>query len=83
MFTFQQAVQPIVVYCCSVLTSVTTFDPVLFLKEASVDQLRCLLVDRGRVSEAEVKTLIAEQPKNRAKLKGVQFQLVVFCVVLK
>ena len=52
-----------------VLTSVTTSDSILFLKGASEDQLKCLLVDKS--PEAELKKLIAEQPKNKAKLKGV------------
>ena len=59
-------------------TSVTTSDSILFLKGASEDQLKCLLV--AKVPEAEVKKLIVEQAK---KLKGVHVWLLLFCVLLK
>ena len=56
------------------ILTVPNFESYLFVKEASDDQLKNLVVDSEQgeqVTEEEVEALIKEQPKNKARLRGV------------
>ena len=50
------------------------------IKEASKDQIKCLLVDNKKktVTEYDVDALINEQPRSKARLKGAFYAFFVF-----